>query len=425
MKAGMVLALIMGCCGLNGNLAAQESGHSDAGAQAARRLLDEFWIRDVPTRRAAETCYREARGQYPDSARLQFAWTLNRIRFGQYREANLAAASLTETFPDDWDAWHTRIWLQMTVGNINEALTSMQQMAAAVRSAGPLDEATRFRIFSRFGRLYAFAEGPASEKASGTTLAETLLTITDGLDDTDLGSFEDQRAQLVGRYTGMIDEKRETADQQKQQAARAQIEQVQQINAESRSISERLAQIDDEAQAIRERTESGLDQLRSEARPLQSSLAAVDARIIVAQDEAARIVAEIANREFLAFQESDPWLRDAWLRQAAAARLSLAGQNAILIDLRGQYDGIAASLGAIENQMLALRNQGNQRLSDLERESRQLSTRAQKNQRSLARMREPAASTGYLKSVNARLGHLPAFDPFPVEELRQKLLSML
>jgi hypothetical protein len=40
-------------------------------------------------------------------------------------------------------------------------------------------------------------------------------------------------------------------------------------------------------------------------------------------------------------------------------------------------------------------------------------------------MGDPSAQPGYLKNVNARLAHLPTYDPFPVEELRQQLLGEL
>ncbi len=418
----LVLVLVPGMAVPN-MLTGQQAESADAGQQAARQLLEQYWNRDLKTRRAAESFHSDYLKTHPTSGVEQFAWTLNRIQFAQYRQASAAADTLTEHFPDDWDAWHARIWLQMAVGNVNESLVSMQELAKAVRTAGPLDEATRLTVFTRLGRLYAFAEGPASGKARDTTLAETLTAITRGLDDTDLGSFEDQRAQLAGQYTGMIEEMNENVAEQKQAAAREQAEQIEQINRESRSISERQSQIESEARVVRERAESEFAQLQGQAAPFQSSLAAVETRIVVSRDEAARTVAAIARLEQLAASEPDSFLRDNYLRQAGAARLTLANVNAILIDLRGQYDGIVGQLAAIENQMAAVQNESRSRLSGLDRESSQLSKRATKNQRALSKMNQPEGDSGYLKNVNARLAHLPTFDPFPTEEMRQKLLS--
>ncbi len=397
----------------------------EADRKAAIRLLDEFWTDDVQTQRDAESYY-ERQASLPESGGYTaFAFAINRIHFRRLREANTAIVRITPPLADDWDARYTRIWLNMAVGNINEALVQMQSMGDAVRDDATLDKPNRHTILERLGRLYAFAEGPARDKARQATLENALNSLTRNLDDNQLGSFEDQRGQLRNQYTSMVAERDANVADQKAEAAREQARVVDQVSAENKVINERQTAIQAEVTRIRQAAGEELSRLRSDAAPLRSELATLDSRIISARDRAAWIATDIVNFENLAAHEPDPFLRNHYFQQAAGARLSLASQNGFINNLRGQFDVAASQLNVIDREIGGIESRVNGQLAGLSRESSQLTAKLKRNSRTLSRLGEPSGEKGYLADVNARLGHLPTFDPFPVEEIRERLLGEL
>ncbi len=425
MKLVSSLAIVFSFCLVDLQLAARQSTVAPDEKAAAREFLDQYWPRDQSTRRAAENAYKAIEKAGSSSGHIEMAYAVNRIHFDQFREAKAVSQGLTEKFPEDWDAWHLQIWTEMSVGNCNEALVLMQQMKKAVNANSDVDETQKFTIYSRLGRLYAFAEGPGREKARPETLVSTLATITDGLDDTDLGSFEDQRSQTDRMYTSMLDEKSNNVTEQVQKSAADEAKTLQQVTAENQVISERQTQLQMEGTAIRERAESETGQLRSRAAPLQSDLALIDSRIFDEQNRAALIANDVASYLHAAENEIDPHRQHHLYELAAAAQFALTNQQRLVGNLRSQFDAIASQLNVINSEIAATENRFGSQLRGLEGESRQLTGRLKKNSRTISKLGDPKPESGYIKRVDSQLARLATFDPFPVEEFRQRLLDEL
>ena len=425
MKLAFTLVITISWCLGTVHLNAQKTTGTPTEKAHAKEFLDTYWPRDQDTRRAAESAYESIEKAGSNSGLVNMAYALNRIHFDQFRDAKAASQELVDEFPNDWDAWHLRIWTEMSVENCNEALVLMQQMAKAVKATPDIDEAQRLAIYSRLGRLYAFAEGPGQDNTRPATLASTLAAITKGLDDIDLGSFEDQRGQAVRMYTSMLDEKSQNVAEQVQKAAEKEANTMQQVMAENQTIGERQALLQMEAKAIRERAESELSQLRGRAVPLRSELNALDASIINEQNRAALISNDVANYLHAAEHETDPHRQHYLYDLAAAAQFSLTNQQRLIYSLRSQYDAIAGQLNAIGSEIAVTENHYRAQLNGLEGESRQLTARQKKNARAISKLGDPKPEPGYIKRTDALMARLATHDPFPVEEIRQRLLDEL
>lgn len=425
MKLAFTFAITISWCLGTVQLDAQPTAASPADKAHAREFLETYWPRDHVNRQAAESAYQSIEKAGNTSGLINMAYALNRIHFDQFREANAASQKLVEEFPNDWDAWHLRIWTEMSVENCNEALVLMQQMATAVKAAPDIDESQRLAIYSRLGRLYAFAEGPRQDKVRPATLASTLAAITKGLDDIDLGSFEDQRGQAVRMYTSMLDEKSQQVAEQVEKAAEDEAKTMQQITAENQAIGERQAQLQMEAKAIRERAESELSQLRSRAVPLQAELNSLDGRIINEQSRAALISNDVANYLHAAEHETDPHRQRYFYDLAAAAQFSLTNQQRLIFNLRSQFDAIVGQLNAIGSEIAVTENRYGAQLNGLDGESKQLTARQKRNARKISKLGDPQPERGYIKRTEALMARLATHDPFPVEEIRQRLLDEL
>jgi hypothetical protein len=395
-------------------------------AAAVRKLLDDTWGGDVQDRRAGLAAWRDYQSTHAaEDPVVRWAWVLNRIQYDKYREAREAIKPLLQAGSRNWDQRYTGIWLQLCTGEIDAALLELRHLKQAFVNTAGVDETTRSRFFTRMGRLVGFIEGPAASAATPVTLQQTLAIITDGLNDTDYGSFEDQRQQVVQKYARLLNEKNATVARQEQDRQLQIQSRTSQLLDDNRVLAERQQTLTAEREQLRSQAAAEITALRESGRPLESQLPDLDSRLRQADRDINRIANDIGWLEYQAFCEPDFHLRGLLYERARILREDLfdaQGQAAILQD---EYDAVAGQINLINEQIATVQDQLASEVAWRNDEFRELNAQRRRNQRELGRLTRPAARTGYERAMSARTAHLPTYDPFPAHEFRGQLLSRL
>lgn len=423
MKSPLVISIAFAISALTCGLAS-EAQVTDDSPVYVDRLLKEFWPVGVENRRAGESTWQDYRkGHASPDSRVQWAYVLNRIEHDKYREARRAIDDLVTPGSDAWEQRYAQIWLKLMVGEVNSALLDIQLVKDRVVAATGLEEAARFKIFSRLGRLYGYAEGPASEKATPSILLETRARVQDGLNDADFGNFEDHRKQVANQFAELLEEKSTTVATQIR---------VQKENAETRTaqiISDNVAMGDRQTALVREirelQTEMSNEtrQLRQDARPITSDLSRIESDIRRVDRRIAELANDIAYYETAAFHEPDPYRQADLYARARSLRSRLYSEESQRNNLNGQYNSSLAQLDLISERIAGVERQFGGMISTREGEARQLRGQLKRNQKELKKLQNPKAKTGYVKSMDSRTGHLPTYDPFPTDEFRRDALK--
>lgn len=391
----------------------------------ASELLTTHWEPGYASRKAAETLWLEKVSSVPADGIATAAYALNRIQHGQFREAREASMKLAETFKGDLHVWYMRIWAEMAAGNRNEALLLMQKVKNQI-SAGPEpDAATRFDIYSGLGRLIAFAEGPSREKVRPTTLAETIAVVTEGLKEEDSKAFDAGRQETTNMYVGLVNEVQGNIEAQLQQSAEKNAAEKVRIEQENASIAGQQEQLRQQMSAVREQQAIELSALDAQAAPLRDELGSLNMRLSSENQRTAIIIADINHLEYLAANELDPFIRDSLLAQASAARIALASQQSLVLQLAGQRNSTLSALNSVESQMAAAQSRFSSELRSLNSEDRRLSGTLKRNSRLMSGLGDPSTAPGYVKRTSAELALLATYDPFPVDEMRHHFLEMV
>ena len=106
-------------------------------------------------------------------------------------------------------------------------------------------------------------------------------------------------------------------------------------------------------------------------------------------------------------------------------RRDLIAYEGDLAQLQLQFDSVAAQLDSLNRQMAVVQNEVNSEIELRDLETRQMQKQRRRNVRELDRLDNPGADAGYERSMESRTSHLPTYDPFPTDELRQRLLNEL
>ena len=315
------------------------------------------------------------------------------------------------------------IWLQMSVGEVNSGLLKMQDLKTDFAATGEVTEEERTEMYSRMGRLFGFAEGPAADKATLEVLKKTRRVMTDGLDDLDFGNFEDHRKQVIDEYARLVEEKTSTAEQKardRMASNRAESGQLQNDNAQ---MNLRQQVLNEELGKLRDEAAEAVGELRQSARPIESDLSRVDTRIRELEYDLSIMRGDIANLEFAAANEPDPFIRDRYLREARFIRSDLFRAERDRVAMQGEYNSALSQLDRLSQEIASVEQQYNGQISLREEESRQILSQQRRNQRKISQLNNPIARTGYERAMNARTGHLPTYDPFPIDSFRHAALK--
>ena len=398
-------------------------------SEAARTTIDELlnatWSGGIDEQRAGESAWQAFSSSGSSSHPLvDWAYVLNRIEHDKYREAAGVAERLPQSMPGDLDVKYAQIWLLLMTDEINRALLEMQELKTMVLAASP-NEATRFRFYSRLGRLYAYAEGPGQDRARDTTLQDTLSVITDNLDDVDFGQFQNQRAQVTQQYASLLNEKASNVALLEQEQQAETDAKRQQIALDNQEMAARHAELAAEVNAISDQANAEVSKLRQAAAPVESELRRLDQEIVLLQSTISRIATDVAILENDAFYEDDPYWKARLLNRAAVARRELIRHQSDLGVLESQYAAVLSELDLINGRAASVQAAANDQIALRESEANEMRRQLRRNDRELKRLNRPRARTGYEHNMDSRTNHLPTYDPFPTDELRHQLLKQL
>ncbi|MGI9518172.1 MAG: hypothetical protein ACR2NP_14045 [Pirellulaceae bacterium] len=398
---------------------------TDSARATIDQLLNTTWGGGVDEQRAGESAYRNWQTTTASSnAYVDWAYVLNRVEYDKYREAARVAESLPELLPDSLDARYAQIWLTLMTGEVNRALLQMQELKTLLLASSP-DEVTRFKFYSRLGRLYAYAEGPGQKSSRDTTLQDTLSVITDGLDDVDFGQFQNQRQQVTQQYASLLNEKASNVALLEQEQQAETDSKRQQIAMDNQEMSARHAELSAEVNAISDQVNAEVSKLRQAAAPVEAELRRLDQEIALLRSTISRIATDVAILENDAFYAEDPYWKARLLDRAARARSDLFRYQSDLGVLESQYASVLAELDALNGRAASVQAAANDQIALRESEVDEMRRQLRRNDRELNRLDRPRARTGYEHNMNSRTNHLPTYDPFPTDELRQQLLKIL
>jgi hypothetical protein len=416
------------------------SAQDDALVQVSA-LFEAGWKPSIKGLEAAQALYRELRQKNQLDPRVSFAFALVQMRNLKYDDARRQLDLVLAARPDDDQARRAKIWVLTISQNYSAALVEMEKLArnVAAKQPAPKDhktaqlaaatettEATEASSAEFLGRVMGFIDGPAARGVSEHVRTDYRKRLVAPLSTADRQSFEEAYRTVQNRFAELsLDREQSKADAKLVQEKRQ--ERVQQELQRDRAA---LAREKSGLQARNEKLAADikreLSDLDSQARPLVTRQARLEAQGIAITREMARLEVEI--NQLLLLADSSEHEFEALELRAAARRLSVAqgrydvdlrAINAELATLAAQRVQLAAQRQATVARSRAEADQVERRATDLRTADRRISTEEK-------RASQPVGgNTPAVVALAAKARAFTTYEPFPFEEERARLLQSL
>ncbi len=404
------------------------SAQEDKAAAHVARLLDVGWGTTTSFRTAADAqseALFSAAGRQPSAV---YAAALVQIKQRRYAEAARLIDEVLARDEGNLPAWRAKAWLLTVLKNYEGAMVAADQLAKLLpKDVAKTDEEDPIRHYVAFlGRLYGFLGGPAQASVSIDGRKESEKTVTGRLSEHRQVIFEEARDGVLQKFVELTDAKETVKDKAKEQAdaerEKTLAEIATQRDGNKEKVKELEAKIDKfkkehakETEAVRKADaplQSRLTSLGNQATSLNTQLINIDSQIVVVQANLA--ASRDQNVQNILFVELN---RLSSLEGSTQAELfninrqagSVQQQRSDLAVRQQRADvALANRVGQVDDELNAIAKK--ERRADI----------AEKR----ASKAGPATPQSAL-SLSAQASALITYDPFPLEQEKNRLLATL
>ena len=427
LAATMFVSLVLA---ISGSLCAQENVSAPIpvgvnSIQAAINLLDARWDKNVANR---EYSVKELE-RYPESPEVVLAYTLNRMQHRRYKDALSSARKLQRLDPDELDGAVLHIWLETLSNNYEEALVAIKSLGPKLTGANNADKASLDWSLKRLGRLVGYMQGPAFDKVNADLVNDAIAVSTKGLTPEQLNIFNRNREEVLQKYETLLAQNRQFADNAQRKAEAENASQTQDLNAQNQRLEDRAQQLEPRIDQLRNEGIQKLEQIRTEARPLQQQLASLSNQIDSANFNLDSLYLNLAllnqNRRSANRRGGLVYVDPVF---SSPSLISIEIQNRLYeIDrLRYRYRIVADQLAEIESEAYRIQNEYGAAVGDVNSQLNSLDREKRRNDRQLTKLAKgPKVAKGKLGSLRNRTGALKTYDPISLEVYRQTFLQKL
>jgi len=392
-------------------------------AAAIHAILQAGWQSGAEARGLAEETYEL--WQDSRTADVPLAYFANRMRHLRYREADEPAQRATNLAPQDFDAWYGRIWVALVQGEFDRGLVDMQSMAKQLAEAKQLAADRRREAFERLGRLYGFATGPGQNRST-PAVAETALAaiLAAAADPADKAAFDAHRRQVLEQFDELVERRDTEVADHVERATQEQQQTLANLADQAAQLDQAQAQLADQRGAVEQEGLAKLDEIQSRAAPLERDAADLDSRFQLIQSTLLAIRNDIFFLESELAHEHDPHRRAFLISRIAGLSSQARSHEAELFYIESQLNQALAALNAVRAEWQSANDQLAAALAGLDGQLDAIQTERQRNAQLARRAaRPPRARTGIIKSMSDAAVQLTTYDPFPAEQIRQRILE--
>jgi hypothetical protein len=401
-------------------------------------LFEAGWKPSSKGLETSQALYRELQRNDQLDPRVSFAFALVQMRNLKYDVARRLLDEVLAARPGDAPARRAKVWVLTITQNYSAALVEMEKLARNLAPEQPAPkqqktaqlaaatESVESSSAEFLGRVMGFIDGPAARAVPEHVRADYRKRLVAPLSTADRQSFDEAYSTVQKRFAELSLDREQTKadaklDQQKRQ------ERIQEeLKQDRASLAREKSSLQARNEKLAADVKRELADLDSQARPLVTRQARLEAQGIAITREMARLEVEISQLLLLA--DSSEHEFEALELRAAARRLSIA-QGRYDVDLRA-INAELATLAAQRVQLAAQRqgaiarnraeaDQVDRRATDLRTADRRLSTEEK-------RASQPVGgNTAAVVALAAKARAFTTYEPFPFEEERARLLQSL
>jgi hypothetical protein len=427
MSLRSLLVLALGASAMfvfTGPLAAQD----DKGAAHVARLLDVGWGTTTSFRTAADMqaeALFSAAGRQPGAL---YAAALVQIKQRRYAEAAKLIDEVLARDKEDISAWRAKVWLLTVLKKYDGAMVAADELAKLIpKDAAKTGEEDPHRHFVAFlGRIYGFLGGPAQASVGIDGRKESEKSVTGRLSETRQVVFEESRDAVLQKFVEFSDAKETVKDKAKEQADADREKTLAEI-AEQRDVNkEKVKELEAKIEKSKKEHEKETEAVRKADAPLQSRLTSLSNQATSLNTQLVGIDSQIVLVQAQLNATKDQNVRNLLLLELNRLGVLEATTQNELFNVNRQAAGVQQQ----RSELAARQQRADAALaSKIDQVDDELNGIAKKERRAdIAEKRAakagPATPQSAL-SLAAQAAALITYDPFPLEQEKNRLLLTL
>lgn len=428
LRSLVVLSLVGGVFLAAGSHARPLSAQEEKGAAHVARLLDVGWGTTTSFRTAADVqaeALFSAAGRQPGPL---YAAALVQIKQRRYAEAARLIDEVLARDKEDIAAWRAKVWLLTVLKKYDGAMVAADELAKLLpKDVAKTGEEDPHRVFVAFlGRMYGFLGGPAQTSVNIDGRKESEKSVTARLSESRQVVFEEARDAVLQKFVELADAKEAVKDKAKEQADADREKTLAEI-AEQRDVNkEKVKELEAKIDKYTKEHEKEIEAIRKADAPLQSRLTSLSNQATSLNTQLVGIDSQIVLVQVQLNATKDQNIRNLLLLELNRLGVLEASTQNELFNLNRQAAGVQQ-----QRSDLAARHQRADATlaSKVGQIDDELNAIAKKERRAdIAEKR--AAKAGPVTpqsalSLSAQAAALITYDPFPLEQEKNRLLSTL
>lgn len=400
-------------------------------AELNRRIAEMLrvgWESTGSARSAAADRFDELQREAPGNSHAEYAYALIQIRHHRYRQADTLLGDMVAVDQKDPAQWRAKAWLSVVVKDYPAALVALDRLGQLLPAddQDPADERAHLASVRFLGRVFGYLEGPVADAAGKPLVDEHKRAVIERLSDARYDAFEHARVEMLAQFRRRD---RETA-LARREAITDQLHRKEQTQEKHRQVldqaDETIDRIDQRRDKLRHELDDEIDEIDTADHPLVGQMAELERRAAGARREFLLFEGDIQHLYYRAQREKDPLEKEYLLREADRLSLLQSRYGRELSVLEGELAAVAQQrlrLGRRRAQAEArfAKENGdlNEQLDALDRIGRRIEIEQKQLDKPSTGM------TQRVRSMSARTDAFTTYEPFPLEQERQRLLDAL
>lgn len=430
LRLGMCLSLLGGAWGPT----LATAGEDNSASEAVVKLLDLGWQTAPQARQKVDSLVSGLPASAKADVRVQQAYLLAVLKQKRYPDAGKRAEAMVARNPQDYLAWHAKIWLAVLSKKYPAALVDIQGLCESLPE--PAEQAKQPKEFNAVGKhlghLVGFLEGPAGSAVKESERDTCLKTILARLNPASSEAFEQARREVQQEYKKLLSEQGLAEVDAEEKAEQKREDLRKDAAAERESADKGREQVAEERRKLQEEYRAQMNSLAGDERPAQIQLLQAQTTALNLQAEITRIAAQIGRAEAI-LRELDSrkskdrdrnadLQRDQVRREVDRLRIEGSRFQAQLQECQRLGTLAQTRLNEIAQRRLIAQDAYGKKVGMTELELADLKRRDAKADAAEKTARKTTGDKRRSTAVGTRAAALTTYVPFPLDEEKQKLL---
>lgn len=430
-KPGFIVARLVLCTVLilHGLFPTTWAQADDSELQAEiEKLFQVGWDTSSASRAAADQQFQKMAVASQAHPSANYAYALVLLKQRRYDEAAKPLDSAVAGDPTNWSARQNKIRLLMLTKKYDAALVELDRMSKQLAEASEdqLPPSQRREVVAFLGRMIGFLEGPAERDVAASSRRRVQRQVESVLTEQELLQYDEARDGVLARFTEIAEASQRGREEALAEKERQREDAARDLEERRAKQQERRAELLDRADKIRQEMRDNQAELTKAEQPLLDRLARINRQAEIPRREIALLITEADSLRAAAARLEDPIERDRLLFRARQLEIAASRYDADLAALERQAAAINVERARLQKEFQ--RNNGAlvNSLRTIENELVAIQRSEKRNALDERRLEKPLTSgTRAVRALEAEAGAFTTYEPFPLEEDRQRLLDSL